>query len=175
MTQIAPDILLAHERAVMESDEDDEDEAEESLNGPGPYDASVDFWSLGVTIYEVSKAITLAVNSMADSSIHAKMLVGSLPFYADSIPETYERILQHEVQPSLGYLSRGALTLFFILQIHLDWEALRLDTAAKNLLQRWDQNSHHVGCQLTTIALQPYNQTGATFGQGKPRKTSLLR
>jgi hypothetical protein len=35
-------------------DSDDEDDDEEDLNSPGLYDASVDLWSLGVSMYEVS-------------------------------------------------------------------------------------------------------------------------
>lgn len=34
-------------------DSDDEEDDEDDLNSPGPYDASVDLWSLGVSIYEV--------------------------------------------------------------------------------------------------------------------------
>lgn len=36
---------------MMDSDEADDNE--EDLASPGPYDASVDFWSLGVSLYEV--------------------------------------------------------------------------------------------------------------------------
>lgn len=91
---IAPDILLAHEKAILDSDEWDEDE--DDLDPPGLYDASVDFWSLGVSMFE--------------------MLLGKLPFYAETIPETYENILQYEVC--------------------LDFCSLRIDTSAKDLMKQ---------------------------------------
>ena len=50
-SQIAPDILLAHESVI------EEDSIDESLDDtmPGPYDTSVDLWSYGVMLFEVSR------------------------------------------------------------------------------------------------------------------------
>lgn len=47
-------------------DEDDEEEEEEDLNSPGAYDASVDLWSLGVTLYEVKYPQFRAVTYTTD-------------------------------------------------------------------------------------------------------------
>lgn len=48
--QIAPDVLLAHEAII----EDSHDEEDVDIDGPGLYDATIDFWSAGVMLYEVS-------------------------------------------------------------------------------------------------------------------------
>ena len=50
--QIAPDILMAHERIIEDSDLDI---GEGDIQEPGLYDSSVDFWSTGVMLYEVSR------------------------------------------------------------------------------------------------------------------------
>jgi len=60
--QIAPDILLAHEKAVMDSSDSDDDD--DDLNGPGLYDCSVDLWSLGISMYEV------CIKTLQRESIH---------------------------------------------------------------------------------------------------------
>lgn len=95
--QIAPDILLAHERVI------EEDSIDESLDDtmPGPYDNSIDLWSYGVMLYEVRrvKAPGSAWWTLAHNAIRLQMTTGTLPFFADTIPETYEKILHHQVRP----------------------------------------------------------------------------
>lgn len=86
---------MAHEKAVMDSDDEDDDE-EEGLNSPGAYDASVDLWSLGVTVYEVDTR-SFALSPTLLTIANVQMLTGRLPFYAETIPETYEKILKHAV------------------------------------------------------------------------------
>ena len=65
---MAPDILIAHQAALAIEDGDEPD-------GAAIYGVEVDYWSLGSTMYE--------------------LLYGTCPFFAHSIPETYDRIFKH--------------------------------------------------------------------------------
>ncbi|BGP14617.1 hypothetical protein JCM10213v2_002566 [Rhodosporidiobolus nylandii] len=74
---IAPEVLR-HAEMVFEENEDDEGGFEECANSPvdeneRAFGAEVDGWACGVVLYE--------------------LLVGKVPFFAEEISETYERIV----------------------------------------------------------------------------------
>jgi serine/threonine protein kinase len=72
---VAPEVLELAELALVNSALGDHRHGGHSLRG---YSSRVDWWSLGVTMYE--------------------MAVGRAPFWAESIRETYELILKLEVR-----------------------------------------------------------------------------
>jgi serine/threonine protein kinase len=85
---ISPEILLAHEEALVALEMTDEDQyVHGSRSASGEHDDTsgygreTDWWSLGAMLYE--------------------MAYGVAPFFANDIRQTYLRIMDHEVISSL--------------------------------------------------------------------------
>lgn len=94
---ISPEILSAHERALVRLElEMDEDESGthkgkdfEDPEDEAGYGAETDWWSAGAMLYEMAYGVT--------------------PFFADTIKTTYLRIMDFEVFPQLTPLSFASL------------------------------------------------------------------
>lgn len=125
--QIAPEILLAHAEHL--------DSAHSSTAQPssaGTYGAEVDFWSAGVALYEVCYHIRRREQSDADT----QMIWGSLPFYAESIPQTYERIVEHEVRTLKNIHVHSSFLFLVISQEYLSFpESSDSTSRARDLLR----------------------------------------
>jgi serine/threonine protein kinase len=85
---ISPEILLAHEEALVALEMTDEgQDVNGSKSADGEHDETggcgreTDWWSLGAMLYE--------------------MTYGVAPFFANDIRQTYLRIMDHEVRSSM--------------------------------------------------------------------------
>lgn len=128
---IAPEIL-SHAEALYLEDEEEEDSDEGGGGGLGiksrpaaagvsaeskdelaAYGAQVDLWSSGIVMYEVGpKFISMTVSVSCPKALPpSQLLFGVAPFYAEEIPETYERIVRSQVRiifgPSLRTVDRN--------------------------------------------------------------------
>ncbi|KAG5652942.1 hypothetical protein H0H81_003018 [Sphagnurus paluster] len=80
---ISPEILQAHEEALVALEMEDDDSRRVLDDGSSQYGRETDWWSLGAMLYE--------------------MAYGTAPFFAKDIRQTYLRIMDHEVkQPPAG-------------------------------------------------------------------------
>lgn len=85
---ISPEILKAHEEALvaLEMEEDDDFQRSREDDNPDGYGRETDWWSLGAMLYE--------------------MAFGVAPFFAKDIRQTYLRIIDHEVRSSFYFAPR---------------------------------------------------------------------
>lgn len=90
---VAPEILLFAEKLAQRADRFSSPSLASSRKA---YSSAVDWWSLGVTAYEV-RSLVHYVHMTRDRLNMLQLLTGQSPFFAESIPETYERIIQHNV------------------------------------------------------------------------------
>ncbi|KAJ2916180.1 hypothetical protein MD484_g4240, partial [Candolleomyces efflorescens] len=103
---ISPEILKAHEEALVALEMEDEDEAtiaRELKQDAEGYGVETDWWSLGAMLYE--------------------MVYGKAPFYANEIRHTYQRIISHEKSlrfPNDGGVSSDLRDLLKGLLTHAD-------------------------------------------------------
>ncbi|ORY88772.1 kinase-like domain-containing protein [Leucosporidium creatinivorum] len=119
---IAPEILHNAERVVQDwgfddSAEEQEKSEEEDQDGEErAYGCEVDWWSVGVTVYE--------------------LLYGQAPFFAESIAETYDRIVNFETElafPPDSTVSSAARDLISSLLV----DALKRPSSSNLKLQTW--------------------------------------
>lgn len=119
---ISPEILKAHEEALVALEMEDDDDFQRSREDDNPdgYGRETDWWSLGAMLYE--------------------MAFGVAPFFAKDIRQTYLRIIDHEVCSSFYFAPR---MLTFLPQKSLRFnQAGSLSPAYENFLRRYDTLLH---------------------------------
>lgn len=89
---ISPEVLQAHEDALLALELSDDSASPSISKETGSYGLEIDWWSLGAMLYELA--------------------YGVAPFFAKDIRTTYLRILDHEVL-QCRYLLVTALTLVY--------------------------------------------------------------
>ncbi|EPQ52006.1 kinase-like protein [Gloeophyllum trabeum ATCC 11539] len=96
---ISPEILEAHEQALMALDLDDDDDDDRPAprrdEGREGYGRETDWWSFGVMLYE--------------------MVYGVAPFFADDVRTTYLRIMDHKA----SYFTSNCLSLANLVRTRL--------------------------------------------------------
>lgn len=110
---ISPEILQAHEEALVALEmEDDEHWAKE--HKPSGYGRETDWWSVGAMLYE--------------------MAYGVAPFFSREIRHTYARIMEHHVSPLTWQVTVG----FNGLQRYLKFDSSApLSANLQDLLRRY--------------------------------------
>ncbi|KAM0754563.1 kinase-like protein [Meredithblackwellia eburnea MCA 4105] len=111
---IAPEVLLHAEKCAEESFVENVASGDELSDRA--YGKEVDWWSLGVVVYEVQTVLPCSFRFGPSYSntfllIHQQLLHGEAPFFTESIPGTYERIINwknHLNFPSVSKVSKEA-------------------------------------------------------------------